>query len=318
VELVTSGLTRTEETAEAYLAGSGVAAKLKREKAFPRDMIMDGALSVDVASAQVSVPRNRQRILNSIIGHAPESGEPPNDHEVYSELNQRLRALFALALYHRAFVRRTPGDLITKDLASAIQCDHQQKSLVLCLAGGAVNDKESVDLVLKAMPPNLSIINLDLKSTCIIDAELTRLRSGLPASLEDVTINLSGCPGVTDDGILIFVKGLPAKVRSFTFKGLDRTAVTEAVQKLSQGPLAQFRDWAKAKPAKREAIIAEVMGEQTVSATHKNELMERRLAMEGMLELPRKRTATEVRTKAIEVLKACGGEWPKPTTSDQE
>jgi hypothetical protein len=316
VEVVTSGLTRFEETAEKHLAGSGVAAKLKREKTFPRSL-MSATMSIDVMSAHAKTPIDRQRFLNNIAGYAAESGEPPSDHPAYGEMNLRLRGLFALCFYHRAFARRTQGDMLLKNLTTAIRCDHQRESLPMCLAGAAVGDIESVDMMLTAIPSTLSVISLDFQHAGIADEELIRLLSGLPGTLAAVTLNLSGCHGVTDNGVGSFVKGLPTSLRSITFKGIERTAVTAGVQTLIKGSFKQFREWAKAKPARREAIIADVMGSIELTASQKGQIFERRIAMEHILELPSCRTSAEARAQALEILEACGGEWPKPS-SEQE
>jgi hypothetical protein len=76
--------------------------KQRREAEFPL-ALANQALSIELQSADASVPDDKRHILNAMIGSADFDAPLPPTHPRYGELNETLRARFAAGSLRAAF-----------------------------------------------------------------------------------------------------------------------------------------------------------------------------------------------------------------------
>eukprot|EP00440_Ansanella_granifera_P022948 gb/GFBE01024925.1/.p1 GENE.gb/GFBE01024925.1/~~gb/GFBE01024925.1/.p1 ORF type:complete len:664 (+),score=137.47 gb/GFBE01024925.1/:1-1992(+) len=225
--LVTQFLTQEEKDSELRAVGSGYKAKADREK-YMGFQIMDHAVNVSFPSAQITDPRQRQKMLNAWARRDPKA-EVLERHDNYTKLVTQLRSLFALA-----FWRRTMSGAVSDSemqhrqtkLLEVIKADTTLKTLDLDMAfmqGGP--DKVKL-LATTGLPPSLQELKLDLRETELVDESLPLLAGGLPREMEDITLNLSGNDTISNAGIEGFMSKLPAKMKGMELN-LNKTAVSK-------------------------------------------------------------------------------------------
>lgn len=248
IELVCSGLTKFERTSEKYLRGRGLATKITRELSFP-DEIVKAGLGCNVKLALASSEKDRSSILKHITNR-PEDAKPPREHEKYEELNTRMASLMSQAFWHRALSADKPTQEEPRKkfiahlnhLANAIAADRWRTTLSLCLAGCQLGDEESLRLAMKCLPPTLTSVNMNLQATGITDDLLEMITGLLPKSVQNISLDLSGCEKVSDRGVMEFVQALSKQVQTLRL-GLERTAVgTYLTEVAKTEPLDRLRE----------------------------------------------------------------------------
>lgn len=299
VEMVTSGMTRLERTSDTYLPGKGMLTKTQREASFPMEIVKD-SLQFDIRFTETSRDVDRTHILNCIAGRDLEE-EVEEGHERYHEANLRLRSFFALIFWHKVLCLDWPDKLDedaykahTEFLATftkAISSDIWRTQLSVCLAGCQLGGVEATTVVMDSLPPNLTRLSMDLQHSGIGDRELDLILTSLPKSLEVLSLDLAGCPGVTDRGIKPSVRALPRHVRALSIN-LVRTSVSDAVKELMLEPLDKVRDWAKSIVKKKPMPIPS--NYQGASAKTLKQLEARQAALEHLLKT---RMTPEVKDK---------------------
>lgn len=252
VVLVCSGLTKFERTSDKYLAGRGMVAKVKREYTFP-DEIVKAGLGFNIKMATANNQQDIARILNYIVGQSPDA-EPPREHPKYEELNKRIRGMFAQIYYHKALARDKPTQEIPRkqfmgfldNMSKSIAGDSWRRSLSLCLAGCRLDEDDSVQMVSQGLPPNVVNLSLNLQHTGILDRHLEVVACLLPKNLQVLSLDLSGCPDISDAGVMNFVTNLHKDVKTLVL-GLQRTAVGEFLLQVTKSePLDMLRERAAA------------------------------------------------------------------------
>jgi hypothetical protein len=232
VEIVTKDLLKHEIVMDDYFLGNGTAAKITREKTFPMSVV-EAALSVNIKTAQATLPGDRHRVLNSILDR-PTNSEPPEEHPKYDEINKRLRSLFALTFFHRALKeKKPPAEAARKRLerllctiSEAIRGDEWRKSLSISVAGCLFSEDPTAEVVTRALPPNLVDLTLDLRHTGATDANLETIGARLPRGLQVFALNLSGCDLISNNGLYTLAQLLPQGITklNLTLTGTKVTA----------------------------------------------------------------------------------------------
>lgn len=251
VQIVCSGLTKFERTSDKYLAGRGMATKVKRESTFP-DEIVKAGLAFNVRLTTASSPEDRISLLNCIVGQSPDA-EPPLSHEKYDQLNKRIQGLFAQIYWHRALAKARPALELEQGevrkahmkhlghLAKAIAGDTWRRSLGLCLAGCKLDD-EGVQLVALGVPANVINLSLNLQQTSLTDRHIEMFAGFFPKSLQVLSLDLSGCAEITDGGVMAFVQKLNKSLVTLSL-GLERTQVGAFLIRVTKSEtLDQLRD----------------------------------------------------------------------------
>lgn len=299
VELVCSGLTKLERTSDKYLAGRGMATKVKREYTFP-DEIPKAGLAFNVKLATASSEQDHRRILNFIAGQ-PQDDNPPRDHERYDRLNKRIQGLLSQLFWHRALSKDKPTQEEPRKkfmahlnhLSKAIASDSWRRSLSLCLAGCNLQDDDSVQLVAQGVPSNLASLSLNLQHSGVGDRHLDIIASLLPKDLQVLSLDLSGC-SVSDAGIMSFVQNLNKNVQTLSL-GLHSTQVGAFLLEVTKHePLKTLRERAAAHGDKSKMKDPRSLDQQSE---------DRQTMLESML---RAKPHPEVRARIISELIAAG------------
>jgi len=251
VQIVCSGLTKFERTSDTYLAGRGMATKVKREATFP-DEIVKAGLAFNVRLSAASSPEDRISLLNCIVGQSPDA-EPPLKHEKYDQLNKRIQGLFAQIYWHRALAKEVPAKELEQGevrkahmkhlthLAKAIAGDTWRRSLGLCLAGCKLED-ETVQLIALGVPASVVNLSLNLQQTSLVDRQIEMLAGLLPKSVQVLSLDVSGCSEITDGGVMAFVQKLNKSLVKLSL-GLERTQVGAFLIRVTKSEnLDQLRD----------------------------------------------------------------------------
>eukprot|EP00931_Biecheleriopsis_adriatica_P038406 TRINITY_DN22000_c0_g1_i2.p1 TRINITY_DN22000_c0_g1~~TRINITY_DN22000_c0_g1_i2.p1 ORF type:complete len:650 (-),score=118.74 TRINITY_DN22000_c0_g1_i2:14-1720(-) len=277
IQLITSGLTSSEQCANKYIAGRGYEAKIQREEGFP-PVIAKAAMLFSLKKTQTSIEDDRNRILNFIAGSEAGS-EPPIEHDSYHKISRRLRSLFSLILWPQILAGDAPSEKgayaaylsMLRDLAKAIQGDWWRKSLTLCLAGSSLHDPEIAELVMHSIPSKLQTLKLGLQHSGLTDASLASMPSCLPDTLQNILVDVSGCEDITDTGVQSFLAKLPRKMQSIEIVFNDTKVSRGLLELAKDGPQAVV-EWARSSEDKRKVILTLKLAEtEAMQATSKNQ-----------------------------------------------
>jgi len=212
---------------------------------FPHEVMMAG-LTAQLEKANASMPNDRIQILNSIVGRTQLMDPPLETHPKYAETNKRLHSLFALAFWrHCLSVTRlipTKADETWQRMGEAARGDEWRKSLRVSLAGCEMADDKNVSFLLKSLPPNLKELDLDLSNTSISDATMRSLGTDIPQGVEVLSLDLSHCSEISDDGVAAFQKNLPPNLKQLKME-LDSTKVSEKTKKAVQALMPDMQSW---------------------------------------------------------------------------
>mmetsp|Transcript_82629 Transcript_82629/g.130205 ORF Transcript_82629/g.130205 Transcript_82629/m.130205 type:complete len:736 (-) Transcript_82629:115-2322(-) len=196
--ILTQGLTEDEEELENRTRGEGIRAQSAREAEFPLSVAEVG-LTVDFHKGEATNDDDRHRILNVVAGTDLKK-DAPVEHPKYVETSRRLQALFASLLLRRATVEK-PAKPATDEtkvrIREALQEDLWRKSMDMHLEGLTT---EGMELLVQSLPPNLQEIKLRLRGATITDADIRALAEDLPKRVKSVSLDLSDCEHITDDG----------------------------------------------------------------------------------------------------------------------
>eukprot|EP00929_Paragymnodinium_shiwhaense_P114396 TRINITY_DN82775_c0_g1_i1.p1 TRINITY_DN82775_c0_g1~~TRINITY_DN82775_c0_g1_i1.p1 ORF type:complete len:691 (+),score=217.74 TRINITY_DN82775_c0_g1_i1:110-2182(+) len=245
---VTMRMTKMEADNDYMNAGAGLKAKTEREKPFSIDLV-EQALALNVMNSKSTDPWDKQKILNVIAQQADLTQMPLLKSDLYTKANIRLCALFAILFWRRTMSgASSDSDMLRVQtaLAECLRADVWRKTLSLSLAFVAGGD-EKIGLLVKALPPNLRALTLDLRGMDITNESISLLAGALPRELEEIKINLSNNEQITNAGIESFAGKLPPKIKSNCFNlDLENTSVTK-----------EMKDNRRSLEAMQKFIIAE-------------------------------------------------------------
>eukprot|EP00930_Biecheleria_cincta_P102781 TRINITY_DN94605_c0_g1_i1.p1 TRINITY_DN94605_c0_g1~~TRINITY_DN94605_c0_g1_i1.p1 ORF type:complete len:609 (+),score=90.20 TRINITY_DN94605_c0_g1_i1:79-1905(+) len=263
VEMITCGFTIDEAITNKYCPGQGTATKVNREASFPME-IASVALSLNLSKVQSSVEDDSAHILNCLRAGSLHATQEDGDLEDNSldQIQRRLRGLFSLIFWHRA-VATLPSDKrarkshleILGDLAAAIQGDFWRRSLAMSLAGSPLHDTELVEIVWQSIPTNLQNLKLELQYTGLVNSSLEKLAASLPGTLQNLSLDISGCADINDKGINAFLLVLPTHVKELSL-GLTKTQVSPGLVELSKDGLKGLTEWANANPREQSFLLS--------------------------------------------------------------
>eukprot|EP00927_Polykrikos_kofoidii_P085765 TRINITY_DN9412_c0_g1_i1.p1 TRINITY_DN9412_c0_g1~~TRINITY_DN9412_c0_g1_i1.p1 ORF type:complete len:864 (+),score=134.81 TRINITY_DN9412_c0_g1_i1:140-2731(+) len=203
VSVIIDGLTPEEESREEDEQGLGWCDKAAREELFPLKLI-EKAFGIDIENAKVSEQMDKRRILNSIAGVAKGKidGHPPKMHERYLRVNKRLAAIFAVAGW-RGALRQTTN---RAGFIKALKADEERDELRLSFAKCAGFNDAKLREVAQGIPRGLKTFALNIQHTesKISERSIADLVEALPAGLERLHLNFSGCLGVDDRALMHF------------------------------------------------------------------------------------------------------------------
>jgi len=237
--LIMAGLTEEEERLERGQANAGLKAKTEREKSFSLDLVELG-LSLDVQSAVTTELGDKQHLLNTIAGK--DLREPVAPHDTHVKLNKRICASLALAFWRRGLCGATSDSdwsRVQGKLLDAIRCDVWRESLDLSMSFLPSGD-EKVKLLLRSLPHSLKRLKIDLRETDATNENVTSFVAGLPADLEDLTMDLSYNDAISDVGIETLVETLPPRLKSLKLDLSNNPKVSKEIQEC--GTLEGLRD----------------------------------------------------------------------------
>lgn len=203
VHVLTQGLTEDEEELENRNPGDGLRAQSAREADFPLNVAEVG-LTADLHKGEATNDEDRHRILNVIAG-TDLAKDAHAEHPRYVEISRRLQALFASLLLRRATVEKAakPATEETKvRISEALREDLWRKAMDMHLEGLTT---EGMELLAQSLPPNLQEIKLRLWGASITDEDLIALAENLPKRVKSVSMDLSDCMHITEEGRKSFV-----------------------------------------------------------------------------------------------------------------
>mmetsp|Transcript_117849 Transcript_117849/g.334137 ORF Transcript_117849/g.334137 Transcript_117849/m.334137 type:complete len:645 (-) Transcript_117849:84-2018(-) len=262
--LITGGLTEKEEALERSDPGAGYRSKMEREKGFGVDVIRAG-LSISIEGGQTTDPKDRTRILNAIAKRDP-ALPPIEDHELYLKVNRRLSALIAMTVWRRVMAGSSEYSLQVM-LADALKHDIWDDTLELSLAY-CVGVTERMPFVMRSLHQHLLHLTLDFKGMGLDDGIMKDLAAGLPPDLEELHIDLSQNPEITNVGIANFEKNLPLKLKSVS------------VRLAGTGTAKEFQDKSDTLEGIRKAIFDEAQKGNLCTTVNLNPSPNRRMAFQ--------------------------------------
>lgn len=217
-------MTRTEEEVKMdhETPASGSKRWFERCRNFPLVVIKD-ALALDVGEAQSSKQHDRRLLLNCFAGRDQEEDPPEKNDRYLEQLNVKLRAFLALAFWRRVNLPRSTDEdtqfWAMKEMASKmLEKDTMRSRLSLSLAG--CDDQQEAAKALarlaSSFPPMLRELHLDLAKTGATDSCMEGLIRQFPRHLDQISLNLTECPGITDRSMVMLWHRVPPNL-----KGLD-------------------------------------------------------------------------------------------------
>lgn len=246
--MVSQLLTKEEQEAELRAPTSGYKAQSDREKSFSLTT-MDMALSVSVAKAQITDPKERRQILNSLC-HRDASEEVVEEHPEIGQCSKRLRALFALAFWRRVMGGNVSDSDVHRTQLKLVDALHKgfpHRCLELDMAFMQVCS-EKLKMLRSVFPLGLQELKLDLREVELRNEDIIALAAGLPRDLEDLTLQLAGNEELNDDGVEVFISKLPNKMRSMALD-LKKTSVGKELMQ-RQGNYESMRQYLAEQAAK--------------------------------------------------------------------
>jgi hypothetical protein len=216
--------------------------------------VMTAGLTAEVEKAKASVLEDRARILNCIVGHSDLMAPPPESHEKYTETNKRLHSLFALAFWRyflciSELIDRTRREKLWQKMSEAARSDKCRKSLRITLAKCEEAGDEQVAFFLQSLPPNLQELDLDLSNTSISDAIMGRLGTSIPQCMKALTLDLSNCSQITDNGVAELRRNLPESLKQLQVELSSTQVSTEARESLEDLFPSDMQDWLNSLPS---------------------------------------------------------------------
>eukprot|EP00931_Biecheleriopsis_adriatica_P109459 TRINITY_DN8371_c0_g1_i2.p1 TRINITY_DN8371_c0_g1~~TRINITY_DN8371_c0_g1_i2.p1 ORF type:complete len:799 (+),score=103.51 TRINITY_DN8371_c0_g1_i2:1504-3900(+) len=197
--ILTADLTVHEKEVEKRFVGaegqsSGWDLKVKREKSFPLELAAIG-MTVSVANSQASQAIDKVRILNSIAGRTGSELDLPaiEGHPAYEELDRKLHALFAVAVWRRALENGTDiSDTGELPLGMKLRADSKRRSLAMHFGSCHVLTDRHIDHLSESLPVSLEHLRLDFSHCKLTSvAPLWRRLSQLP--LRTLHLNFKAC-----------------------------------------------------------------------------------------------------------------------------
>mmetsp|Transcript_31655 Transcript_31655/g.57610 ORF Transcript_31655/g.57610 Transcript_31655/m.57610 type:complete len:712 (+) Transcript_31655:49-2184(+) len=225
-ELLIHGMTEDEEKIEMQQPGRGIRAKVLREAGFPIEFAEAG-LSIQLEKGEGSKEEDKASIVNSLAGLTQQTEEAA----VLAEVNSRLQALFAAALWSRASVgekdlRKPAARQRLSKVASALRGDHTRKSFQLMAQGV---DSESFRTLAESLPPGLQELTLSLRCSTLKSEDMDALAKALPKQMKELRLDFTRCESLTDAGIERLAKCLNFE-ETLVYLKLAETKVTKEVQ----------------------------------------------------------------------------------------
>lgn len=226
-ELITDGVAPTDE--DFFHVGGAEKYKAEREASFPIKIIKEG-LHLELEKSEATNPADRLHILNCLVGREIEAFPPLDQHENYTKINRRLRAIFAVSTWRQA-VESKGGSIVRElGLAQVVAADVWRESLYLNLAFARIIDNDLEDVSM-ALTSQLQRLELDLRACLMItDAGLANMAGYFPslANLEYLKLTMSGCRMISDAGVTPLARKLPEKVTSLELNLRDCPLVSSS------------------------------------------------------------------------------------------
>lgn len=207
-KFITDGLVAAEVKMEQLQEGKGFIAKSAREESFPIDLIRYG-VGLRLEAAEASVASDKQHILNCVCGH-PLDGEPPANHFNYSQLNQRLRSIFALAGWRKA---ATLGIVQELGLQRVLLEDSSRAAVELDLYDCKTIGDADLATFAAGIPPQLKELSINMTRTSVGNEGLASLAQSLPLHLEKLRLGYYFCKA-SDPGFASIFRQVPDSLRS--------------------------------------------------------------------------------------------------------
>lgn len=249
--MLATGKVEEENHMEIRESGSGAARQFEREQSFPLSLAKDVMHhELQLVNAKTTKLWDYRRILNVCAGQC-EYDEPPEKRtKTFDQARARLRSFFAILFWRRVCLSIDPvqpGDTTAWDLKEMItktlEADNAIMALNLCLSGcpDAPETVKALGRLSKAMPPSLRALELDLSNTTMTDSCIEDLIKHFPRTLEQITLNLSNCTGVTDKSMVTLWEKAPPILNKLSLI-LRGTSVSSKVREWVSS-LHLFRLW---------------------------------------------------------------------------
>lgn len=226
--LLTDGLTQNEVTAEDSSRRmpwkeSGWAMKTRREEQFPVHIMREG-LSVTIVEAEASLESDKKHILNIIVGKSQKE-RVDTEHPLYTQLDRRLRARFAMLSMRTALQQQVDiTDAGFLPIAKAIREDIHRDVLHLNLSSCWRMKEGEIEVIKSCIPPKGRIRSLSINLTSC--HQLTRIPdfTAQVAKLDhvrDFSMDLSNCLNIQGLGELGEMGERFSRIRSLQFINLN-------------------------------------------------------------------------------------------------
>lgn len=196
-------------------------AKVLRESKFPLEIFRVG-LSTCLEKGQASNEEDRIRILNCLADRGLDQTPPLDEHENYTRVNNKLRAIFAVAVWRLSVEKRVVADL---QLPQRLAANTGMKLITLDFTGCDSLDYANLLELTHALPVGLEQCNLMLRECRHVgDGNSAILARGIPASLKRFSVNFNECTRLGNAGLAAFAACLPVGLRSLSlsFWGCSR------------------------------------------------------------------------------------------------
>lgn len=202
--IMTYGLTQTEEAMDCRCPGSGTKEKAAREKDFPVSVVA-ASLQQRLETAHAS-EEDRAYVLKLL-------GVKGTTEEGCRSVNTRLNGLFALFFLRKIFEAAPESGDEADDLkelvAEALSQDTERLEIDITLGAGCGSSAdEELLLLVKHMTPRLQRVTLDVKGSRLKNASLAEIANFLSPDVQDILLDLQGCRTITDTGIKRFMDNL--------------------------------------------------------------------------------------------------------------
>ncbi|CAK9076488.1 unnamed protein product [Durusdinium trenchii] len=261
-ELLTDGLTANEERMEqqhrqvVHNVG-GWAAKGQREANFPVELIQEG-LRICISQASASREEDRRRILNSIAGQPDLDSIPDLEHPAYSQVDERLHSIFALAAWRRAL--DTP---LGPAVGAALRSDRGRRRLTLHFSGLQGFMDRHLEQMASCLPSGLEHVRLHFEECPLTDLaplwqNLQRLES-----CAHLDLNFAFCKELRSlRGFADTLQGL-RQLRSLTLQ-VEGCNVAALDMNLASSPLRELRLYGGQLPLVGLGLLQEGLGSSSL------------------------------------------------------
>lgn len=226
-QLITDGIASADES---HIFPSK--AKVIRESKFPLEIFRVG-LSTSLEMGQASNEEDRVHILNCLAGRGLNQS-PLQKHENYTRVNNKLRAVFAVAVWRLAVEK---GMVAAMQLPDRLAANTGMKSIALDFTGCQSLDHTNLLALTNAFPSGLERCHLMFRECRHIgDGNAAILADGIPDSLSSFWANFNECVRLGDAGLAAISACLPSGLQSLnlSFWGCSRIS-DRGVAALAQG-----------------------------------------------------------------------------------